>query len=118
MFLAPSGAPTNVRVENFQSNQILVLWDVVRPQETNGQIQGYTVYYKEYKYYYYSYYAETVNITDPNIFQEVLSDLKAGRKYQIAVSAFTSVGAGPLSPWISITVGKCFINTFIRPSDQ
>ncbi|KAL9953601.1 hypothetical protein ACROYT_G041044 [Oculina patagonica] len=102
---APSGAPTNVRARNFQLSYVLVLWDAVKPEDANGQIQGYTVYYREYRHYYYSDHAESVNITDPNVFQLVLSGLDAGRKYQIAVSAFTSEGEGPRSPWLSITVG-------------
>ncbi len=104
---APSGAPTNVRVRNFQFNGVLVLWDAVKPEDTNGQIQGYTIYYREYKYYYYYYSEESVNVTDPNVLQVVLSGLDAGGKYQIAVTAFTSAGEGPRSPWLSITVGKC-----------
>ncbi|XP_068712588.1 uncharacterized protein [Montipora foliosa] len=107
---APSRAPTNVRVRNFQPNEILVLWDAVKPQYTNGQIQGYTVHYRNYDYYYYYYYyygdnAKNVTINDPNVFQMVLRGLNGGRKYQIAVSAFTSVGEGPRSPWISFVVG-------------
>ncbi len=82
-----------------------MLWDAVKPEDTNGQIEGYTIYYREYKYYYYS--EESVNVTDPNVFQLVLSGLDAGGKYQIAVSAFTSAGEGPRSPWLSITVSKC-----------
>ncbi|XP_068757444.1 uncharacterized protein [Montipora capricornis] len=79
---APSRAPTNVRVRNFQPNEILVLWDAVKPQYTNGQIQGYTVHYRDYYYYYYYYYygdhAKNVTINDPNVFQMVLRGLNGG----------------------------------------
>ena len=82
------------------------------PQYTNGQIQGYTVHYRNYDYYYYYYYygdhAKNVTINDPNVFQMVLHGLNGGSKYQIAVSAFTSVGEGPRSPWISLVVGECW----------
>ena len=101
-----------MRVRNFQPNEILVLWDAVKPQYTNGQIQGYTVHYRNYDYYYYYYYygdhAKNVTINDPNVFQMVLHGLNGGSKYQIAVSAFTSVGEGPRSPWISLVVGECW----------
>ena len=102
-----------MRVRNFQPNEVLVLWDAVTPQHTNGRIQGYTVYYRDYKDYYYYYYyyyghkAENVTINDPNVFQMVLRGLNGGSKYQIGVAAFTSVGEGPQSPWISFVVGEC-----------
>ena len=101
-----------MRVRNFQPNEILVLWDAVKPQHTNGQIRGYTVFYRDYKYYYYYYYykdnAENITINGPNVFQMVLRGLNRGSKYQIAVAAFTSVGHGPKSPWISFVVGECW----------
>ncbi|XP_068758033.1 receptor-type tyrosine-protein phosphatase F-like [Montipora capricornis] len=50
-------------------------------------------------------HAKNVTINNPNVFQMVLRGLNGGSKYQIAVSAFTSVGEGPRSPWISFTVG-------------
>ena len=97
-----------MHVRNFQPNEIQVLWDAVEPQHANGQIQGYTVYYRDYMYYYYAYHPENITVTDPNVFQMVLRDLHGGRKYQIAVAAFTSVGEGPQSPWVSIVVGECW----------
>ena len=101
-----------MRVKNVQANKVLVLWDVVKPQDTNGQIRGYTIFYRDYMDYYYYYYhkdnAENITINDPNLFQMALSGLNGGSKYQIAVSAFTSVGQGPLSPWISFVVGECW----------
>ena len=102
-----------MRVRNFQPNEILVLWDAVKPQHTNGQIRGYTVFYRDYKYYYdhYKDNAENITINDPNVFQMVLRGLNGGSKYQIAVAAFTSVDHGPRSPWISFIVGECWQNT-------
>ena len=101
-----------MRVKNFQPNEIVVLWDPVAPQHANGQIRGYTVHYRNYKDYYYYYYhgdkAENVTINDSNVFEMVLRGLNGGSKYQIAVSAFTSVGEGPRSPWISFVVGECW----------
>ena len=98
-----------MHVSNFQPNEILVLWDAVKPQQTNGQILGYTVFYRDYKYYYYYYKdnAENITINDPDVFQMVLRGLNGGSKYQIAVAAFNSVGHGPKSPWISFVVSEC-----------
>ena len=100
-----------MRVRSFQPNEVLVLWDAVKPQYTNGRIQGYTVYYRDYIDYYYYYYGhkeENVTINDPNVFQMVLRGLNGGSKYQTAVSAFTLVDEGPRSPWISFVVGECW----------
>ena len=97
-----------MRVRNFQPNEILVLWDAVKPQYANGQIQGYTVFYREYKYYFFKDNAENITINDPDVFQMVLRGLNGGSKYQIAVAAFTSMGHGPRSPWISFVVGECW----------
>ena len=83
----------------------MVLWDPVKKQFSNGQIQGYRVYKTENRYYWYS---ETIiNITDPNVRQTVLSGLNEGRRYRIAVAAYTSAGQGPRSPWLIITAGEC-----------
>ena len=92
----------------FQPNEILVLWNAVKPQYTNGLIQGYIVYYRDTKdyYYYYGDHAENVTITDPNVFQMVLRGLNGGSKYQIAVAAFTSAGEGPRSPRLSFAAGE------------
>ena len=93
---------------NFQPNEILVLWNAVKPQYTNGLIQGYIVYYRDHKDYYYDYedHAGNVTITDPNVFQMVLRGLNGGSKYQIAVAAFTLAGEGPRSSWISVVAGE------------
>ena len=103
-FLAPTAAPSNVRVKRLNEGRIIVLWDPVKKQFSNGRIQGYRVYYTENRYYWYS---ETIiNITDPNVHQTVLSGLSEGRRYQIAVAAYTSAGQGPRSPWFIITAGE------------
>lgn len=96
-------------MRNSKPNEVLVLWDPVERQHRNGQIRGYTVFYRDYKYYYYYYNdnAENITINDPNVFQMVLRGLNGGSKYQIAVAAFTSRGQGPRSPWISHVVGEC-----------
>ena len=93
---------------NFQPNEILVLWNAVKPQYTNGLIQGYIVYYRDTKdyYYYYEDHAGNVTITDPNVFQMVLRGLNTGSTYRIEVAGFTSVGEGPRSPWLSVVAGE------------
>ena len=87
-----------------------MLWDAVKPQYASGQIRGYSIFYRDYRDYYYLHEdkAENITINDPNVFQMVLRGLNGGSKYQIAVAAFTSVGQGPRSPWISFVVGECW----------
>jgi len=82
---------------------------MVKPQYTNGLIQGYIVYYrgrKDYSLYYYGDHAENVTITDPNVFQMVLRSLNGGSKYKVAVAAFTLAGEGPRSPWLLVAAGE------------
>ena len=93
---------------SFKPNEILILWDMVKPQYINGLIQGYTVYYTEIKDYDYNYKGRTENvtITDPNVFRMVLRGLNTGSTYRIEVAGFTSVGEGPRSPWLSVVAGE------------
>ena len=103
-FLALTAAPSNVRVKSLNEGKIIVLWDPVKKQLSNGRIQGYRVYYSQISYYWYS---ETIiNITDPNVRQTVLSGLNEGRTYQVTVAAYTLAGQGPRSRRVIITAGE------------
>lgn len=101
MLSVPSGAPTNVRLRNYQENEILVQWNAVRQQEARGKIKGYTVYY------YNSDHEGSVTVSNPTVFQVILHGLTSEERYEIAVAAFTSVGEGPQSARVSVTVGEC-----------
>ena len=98
VFLVPSRPPPNVRVENFFST-VVVTWDPLHENDANGEILGYTVYYRERWYY----NIKSLNTSDTEV---ILSNLTAGKSYEFSVSAFTSVGEGPRSAWHTITVGK------------
>ena len=100
----PSRAPTNVRVENYGLNELLVKWNSIPPQYANGRLLGYNVYYKRTQYYYYS--DSIVSINNTNTPSAILPNIQIGERYQISVAAFTSTGLGPRSPLIYITKGK------------
>ena len=107
-FSAPSAAPSNVRLKNLIRGSIMVQWDPVDKRYSNGEIEGYRVYYTENRYYYYWYNNEaSINITDPDALQTVVSGLIEGRRYRVAVAAYTSAGQGPRSKWVTITAGEC-----------
>lgn len=77
--------------------------------EANGQVRGYTVHCREWKNHYQwsddGGKGNSINVSSSEN-HLVLSGLDGGRKYQIAVSAFT-VDFGPHSEWQTIMVGKC-----------
>ncbi|XP_068734461.1 MAM and fibronectin type III domain-containing protein 1-like [Montipora capricornis] len=110
--MAPSVAPPNVRLRNVRDG-VLVLWDPVESRFSNGQIQGYRVYYRRQYYYYYYYYyyysyAEKNSTTDANVLQVALRGLESGKRYGISVTAFNSAGEGPRSQRLTITyVSAC-----------
>ena len=98
-----------MRLERLSNNEVLVAWDLLPDMEANGQVRGYTVHYREWKNHYQWWDDEekgkSINVSSSDN-QLVLRELDRGRKYQIAVSAFT-VDFGPHSEWQTIMVGKC-----------
>ena len=105
-FLVPSRAPSNVRVANVRFDQLKVQWNALPQQFANGRLLGYTVYYYEY---YNSYVRKSVSTRSPYVNMVILRGLKAASRYQIAVAAFTSKGAGTQSYWLYVTTGIFFI---------
>ena len=105
-FLVPSRAPSNVRVSNVRFDQLKVQWNALPQQFANGRLLGYTVYYYEY---YNSYVIKSVSTRSPYVNRVILRGLKAASRYQIAVAAFTSKGAGTQSYWLYVTTGIFFI---------
>lgn len=77
----------------------------------NGRIRRYIVNYREYKNHYQWHddgeEGKSINVSSSEN-QLVLSGLDGGRKYQVAVAAYT-VDFGPRSEWETIMVGKCAI---------
>ena len=99
---APSRGPENVHVELLQHNRILVMWDAISSEAANGQLRGYTVYIKDYHNH------DPESATKSNVSssetQIVIGHLDGGRKYTVAVTAFT-VEEGPHSEWQEFIVG-------------
>ncbi|XP_048844604.1 receptor-type tyrosine-protein phosphatase S-like isoform X9 [Brienomyrus brachyistius] len=96
---APASPPRNVHARIISQNTMMVRWD--DPEEPNGQIKGYRVYYT----------------MDPSLpmsqwhihnvqqsFMTTVQSLTPSETYTIRVLAFTSVGDGPFSEPIHVKV--------------
>ena len=95
-----------MRVSNVRFDQLKVQWNALPQQFANGRLLGYTVYYYEY---YNSYVRKSVSTRSPYVNMVILRGLKAASRYQIAVAAYTSKGAGTQSYWLYVTTGIFFI---------
>ncbi|XP_046388214.1 Down syndrome cell adhesion molecule-like protein Dscam2 isoform X11 [Ischnura elegans] len=95
---APSGPPTNVKVEAVDQHILTVSWKPPERDEWNGEIIGYYVGYK------------LVSSDKPYLFETVefskeegkehhlqIVNLKTYTQYSVVVQAFNKVGAGPMS---------------------
>ncbi|MGH0170043.1 UNVERIFIED_CONTAM: hypothetical protein FKN15_058436, partial [Acipenser sinensis] len=94
---APSTAPRQVTARMLSSTTILVQWE--EPEEANGQIQGYRVYYTMEPNQHVNNWQKH-NVGDTHI--TTISGLTPQKTYHIKVLAFTSVGDGPLSSDIQV----------------
>ncbi|XP_016523222.1 receptor-type tyrosine-protein phosphatase delta-like isoform X7 [Poecilia formosa] len=94
---APSTAPRQVRGHMMSATTAVIQWD--EPEEPNGQIMGYRVYYT-------MDYSQHVNLWEKQIVRGsnfvTIQGLIPNKTYYIKVLAFTSVGDGPLSPELQI----------------
>ncbi|XP_014909592.1 receptor-type tyrosine-protein phosphatase delta-like isoform X14 [Poecilia latipinna] len=94
---APSTAPRQVRGHMMSATTAVIQWD--EPEEPNGQIMGYRVYYT-------MDYSQHVNLWEKQMVQGsnfvTIQGLIPNKTYYIKVLAFTSVGDGPLSPELQI----------------
>lgn len=94
---APSTAPRQVRGRMLSATTAVIHWD--EPEEANGQIMGYRVYYTMDA-------ALHVNAWDKQIVRQstflTIQGLIPNKTYYIKVLAYTSVGDGPLSADIQI----------------
>uniref|UniRef100_A0A3B3DW68 protein-tyrosine-phosphatase n=1 Tax=Oryzias melastigma TaxID=30732 RepID=A0A3B3DW68_ORYME len=96
---APASPPRNVNAQILPQNTMMVTWE--EPEEPNGQIKGYRVYY-------------TMDASQPinlwqihNVQDSVITTIRSltpHETYTIKVLAFTSVGDGPFSPPIQVKV--------------
>ncbi|XP_063036678.1 receptor-type tyrosine-protein phosphatase delta isoform X15 [Melospiza melodia melodia] len=94
---APSSAPRNVQARMLSSTTILVQWE--EPEEPNGQIQGYRVYYTMDPTQHVNSWMKH-NVADSHI--TTIGNLVPQKTYSVKVLAFTSVGDGPLSSDIQV----------------
>ncbi|XP_006881362.1 PREDICTED: receptor-type tyrosine-protein phosphatase delta isoform X1 [Elephantulus edwardii] len=94
---APSSAPRDVQARMLSSTTILVQWK--EPEEPNGQIQGYRVYYTMDPTQHVSNWMKH-NVADSQI--TTIGNLVPQKTYSVKVLAFTSIGDGPLSSDIQV----------------
>ncbi|XP_013859792.1 receptor-type tyrosine-protein phosphatase delta isoform X19 [Austrofundulus limnaeus] len=94
---APSTAPRQVRGHMMSATTAVIQWD--EPEEPNGQIMGYRVYYTMDP-------TQHVNLWEKQMVQgsnfATIQGLIPNKTYYIKVLAFTSVGDGPLSADLQI----------------
>ncbi|KAM4564826.1 receptor-type tyrosine-protein phosphatase delta isoform 1-T1 [Fundulus diaphanus] len=94
---APSTAPRLVRGHMMSATTAVIQWD--EPEEPNGQIMGYRVYYTMDS-------SQHVNLWEKQIVRGsnfvTIQGLIPNKTYFIKVLAYTSVGDGPLSPELQI----------------
>ncbi|XP_077962457.1 receptor-type tyrosine-protein phosphatase delta isoform X27 [Gasterosteus aculeatus] len=94
---APSTAPRQVRGHMLSTTTAVIHWD--EPEEANGQIMGYRVYYTMDS-------AQDVNYWEKQIVRGsnfvTIQGLIPNKTYYIKVLAYTSVGDGPLSADLQI----------------
>ncbi|XP_028973406.1 receptor-type tyrosine-protein phosphatase delta isoform X39 [Esox lucius] len=94
---APSTAPRQVRGRMLSATTAIIHWD--EPEEANGQIMGYRVYYTMDS-------TQHVNTWEKQIVRGsnflTIQGLIPNKTYYIKVLAYTSVGDGPLSADLQI----------------
>ncbi|KAM9719958.1 receptor-type tyrosine-protein phosphatase S isoform 9-T9 [Menidia menidia] len=96
---APASPPRNVHAHVISENTVMVRWE--DPEEPNGQVKGYRVYYTmdpsrpmhEWQIH---------NVQDSII--TTIQNLVTSETYTIQVLAFTSVGDGPFSDPVHVKV--------------
>uniref|UniRef100_A0A673CJT0 Receptor-type tyrosine-protein phosphatase F n=1 Tax=Sphaeramia orbicularis TaxID=375764 RepID=A0A673CJT0_9TELE len=94
---APSSPPLHVQARMLSSSTMLVQWE--SPEEPNGQIRGYRVYYSSDHDAPLSAWQKH-NTDDSQL--TTISDLTADITYSLRVLGFTSVGDGPPSDVLQI----------------
>ncbi|XP_048800305.1 receptor-type tyrosine-protein phosphatase F isoform X12 [Lagopus muta] len=94
---APSSPPLKVQARMLSASTMLVQWE--QPEEPNGQIRGYRVYYTTDSHLPLSMWQKH-NTDDSHL--TTVGSLITGTTYSIRVLAFTSVGDGPPSDIIQV----------------
>ncbi|XP_069377948.1 receptor-type tyrosine-protein phosphatase S isoform X16 [Paralichthys olivaceus] len=96
---APASPPRNIQAQIISQNTMMVRWE--EPEEPNGQIKGYRVYYTMDDSQPMSLW-QIHNVQDSII--TTIQSLVPQETYTIKVLAFTSVGDGPFSEPIHVKV--------------
>ncbi|XP_015228539.1 PREDICTED: receptor-type tyrosine-protein phosphatase delta-like isoform X7 [Cyprinodon variegatus] len=96
---APASPPRNIKAQILPQNTMMVQWE--EPEEPNGQIKGYRVYYTMDDAQPMSLW-QIHNVQDSLI--TTIQSLIPQETYTIKVLAFTSVGDGPFSEPIHVKV--------------
>ncbi|XP_051554953.1 receptor-type tyrosine-protein phosphatase S-like isoform X49 [Myxocyprinus asiaticus] len=94
---APSTAPRQVRGRMLSATTAIIHWD--EPEEANGQITGYRVYYTTDPSQHVNQWEKQIVRTSNFL---TIPGLTPNKTYYIRVLAFTSVGDGPLSSDLQI----------------
>nr|XP_033771428.1 receptor-type tyrosine-protein phosphatase F [Geotrypetes seraphini] len=94
---APSSPPLKVQARMLSASTMLVQWEP--PEEPNGQIRGYRVYYTTDAHLRFDMWQKH-NVDDSHL--TTVGSLITGTTYSIRVLAFTSVGDGPLCDVIQV----------------
>uniref|UniRef100_A0A4W6EEE2 protein-tyrosine-phosphatase n=1 Tax=Lates calcarifer TaxID=8187 RepID=A0A4W6EEE2_LATCA len=111
---APSTAPRQVRGHMLSTTTAVIHWD--EPEEANGQIMGYRVYYTMDSTQYVNLWEKQI-VRGSNFV--TIQGLIPNKTYYIKVLAYTSVGDGPLSPDLQIiakTGGENALYSFFEPT--
>uniref|UniRef100_A0A671PA41 protein-tyrosine-phosphatase n=1 Tax=Sinocyclocheilus anshuiensis TaxID=1608454 RepID=A0A671PA41_9TELE len=96
---APASPPRNIQARILSQNAVMVRWD--EPEEPNGLIKGYRVYYTMDPSQPMSNW-QIHNVQDSMI--TAIHSLVPSETYTIRVLAFTSVGDGPFSDPVHVKV--------------
>ncbi|KAJ8418939.1 hypothetical protein AAFF_G00004380 [Aldrovandia affinis] len=96
---APASPPRNIQTRIISPNTMLVRWE--EPEEPNGQIKGYRIYYTMDPHQPMGQW-QVHNVQDSVL--TTIGSLTASETYTIRVLAFTSVGDGPFSDPIQVKV--------------
>lgn len=113
---APSSPPRRVQARMLSASTMLVQWEP--PEEPNGLVRGYRVYYTPDSRRPLSAWHK--HNTDAGLLTTVGS-LLPGITYSLRVLAFTAVGDGPPSPTIQVKTqqgGRCRPGWVVRPLPQ
>ena len=111
--IEPSAPPSKLRSHPSSSTSVLVEWDELPQEHSNGNIQGYKVLCSA------SDEPELTKTVDTSTRQVSMTSLRKATVYTIKVLAFTSIGDGPASAAISVATaedGRCMGRFYLANS--